>query len=97
VSVTVKVTTPLEFVTPPLLPAEIVELPLSAASVTVLPGTTLPFISLIVTVIVEAVVPLSVTEAGLAPIVDVPAFPGSPTQKERLVEAVRPVEVAESV
>ena len=64
VSFTAKVTTPLAFDEP--LAAEMVELPAPCARVTVLPLTGLLCASLIVTVIVEIVAPLAVTEVGLA-------------------------------
>jgi hypothetical protein len=69
VSVTVNVTTPLALDGP--LAAEITELPLPCASVTVFPLTGLLFASSSVTVIVEVVVPFAVTDVGLALTVDV--------------------------
>ena len=66
---TVKLTTPLVFEAP--LAAEIVELPLPALSVTVLPLTGLLFASLSVTVMVEDVEPSATTEVGLALTVEV--------------------------
>ncbi len=71
-SFTVKVTTPLALEAP--LAAEIVELPLPAVSVTVLPLTGLLFTSLSVTVIVEVVEPSATTDAGLAFTVDAAAL-----------------------
>jgi hypothetical protein len=73
----VKVTTPAAVDEP--LAAEIVELPLPAVSVTVLPLTGLLFTSKSVTVTVEVVDPSAGTEVGLAVTVDtdaltVPAF-----------------------
>ena len=70
VSLTVRVTTPLALDAP--LAAEIVELPLPALSVTVLPLTGLLFASLRVTVMVEDVDPSATTEVGLALTVEVP-------------------------
>jgi hypothetical protein len=74
VSVTVKVTTPLELDGP--LAAEIVECPVPWASVTVLPLIALPATSFSVTVIVEVEVPLACTEVGLAPTVELLALTG---------------------
>jgi hypothetical protein len=71
-SFTVKVTTPLELDAP--LAAEIVELPLPAASVTVLPLTGLLPASSSVTVIVEVVEPSAATDVGLALTVDFDAL-----------------------
>ena len=71
VSVTVKVTTPLTLEGP--LAAEMIELLLFFASVTVLPLTGLLFPSLSVTVMVEVVEPSAATEVGLALTVELPA------------------------
>src|ERR1019366_10326151 len=71
-SVTVKVTTPVELEGP--LAAEIVELPAAWANVTILPLTGLRFASSRVTVIVEVVAPSATTEAGLEFTVDVDAL-----------------------
>src|SRR5580704_16529850 len=68
VSVTVKVTTPAALDGP--LAAEITELPVFLASVTVLPLTGLLFASFSVTVIVEVVTPSATTDVGLALTVD---------------------------
>ena len=71
-SVTVNVTTPVALDGP--LAAEIVELPLPAASVTVFPLTGFPLASFSVTVIVDAVAPSATTVVGLALTVDVDAL-----------------------
>jgi hypothetical protein len=68
----VKVTTPVALDEP--LAAEIVELPLPAVSVTVLPLTGLLFASIRVTVIVEVVVPSAITDVGFALTVDTNAL-----------------------
>ena len=68
---TVKVTTPLALEEPEA--AEIVELPLPAAKVTVLPETALLFESFKVTVIVEVVDPSADTELGEAATVELDA------------------------
>jgi hypothetical protein len=79
-SFTVKEACPLEFVVP--LTVVIVELPLPAVSVTVLPLTKLLLASFSVTVIAEVVEPSAFTVVGLALTVDLPALPGpAPTTK----------------
>jgi len=91
VSLTVNVTTPLVLEAP--LAAEIIELPVPAARVTVLPLTGLLLPSLSVTVIVEAVEPSATTDAGLAATVD---FDALTTPSVKVTEAVG-VTVIESV
>ena len=71
-AVTVKVTTPVALDGP--LAAEIVDVPLPSAKVTVLPLTGLLFPSRSVTVIVEVVEPSATTDVGLAVTVDVVAL-----------------------
>jgi hypothetical protein len=79
----VKVTTPLASDGP--LAAEITELPLPAASVTVFPLTGLLTESSNVTVIVLVVVPSATTDGGLALTVDVPGSAVHPPARFELL------------
>ena len=91
VSLTVKVATPEALVTPETV--VIVDEPPDFASVTVLPGTGFVFASRSVTVTVEVVTPLAVTDAGAAPALEAAAL-GVPGVK---VTAAVWVTVTESV
>src|SRR2546425_3779275 len=77
VSFTVNVAWPFASVVP--LTVVIVELPLPAASDTVLPLTAVPTLSLSVTVMVDVVEPSAATDVGLALTVDVLALTGPTT------------------